>query len=81
VSGFQFRRKANRLCVWFSDYGLVPVASALDGKLEFLTNPPQRIGDDVLILVEGQERRARLLHSDMMCKNCTYLVDQGPAHD
>lgn len=77
-----FRNPGNRIMVNFDGYGMVPVATNLDDEpVYYYCYPPQRIGDEVNILVEGKARKVRLLKSSGMAKNATYLVDMGPAFD
>ena len=76
-----FRRSANRFCVFFDGLGLVPVAESRDDSPVLLTGAPRRLGDDVLIQVEGQVRRARWLASSWSIGTARYLVDMGPAND
>lgn len=65
-----FRRKANRFLVLIGGQ-FVPVASPIDDKPFFISDPPRRTGDDCVIFVEGQYRFARLIRG--------WLVDMGPA--
>ena len=73
-----FRRKANRLFVFFAGYGLVPVAESLDDKPKFISAAPKRIGDDAIIYVEGQCRCVRLLAGVFGYTTRLFLVDMGP---
>lgn len=76
-----FKRKANRFCVFFAEYGPVPVASELDDIPMIVVGLPQRIGDTCVIHVEGQFRLAILLNSVGMARDRAYLVDLGPAKE
>lgn len=64
----------NRMCVWI-DYKLVPVHD--DEPYKFLTDPPQKIGDDAEIFVNGKREKVRLLSSQRMVNNSLYLVRRG----
>ena len=74
-----FRQRRNRICVNFAGFGLVPLADELDDVPVFETAPPNQIGDDAIIYVEGQRRHVRFLRSSKMVRNSTYLVDFGKA--
>jgi hypothetical protein len=74
-----FRRKANRLCVFFKEYGFVPLATEKDDVPILESAPPRNIGDIVVIEVEGKRRKTMFLRSHGHVKNSTYLVDLGPA--
>lgn len=73
-----FRRSANRFCAYFDGYGLVPVADSKDDTPVFLTSPPQKVGDDAVVLVEGMRRKVRLLAASKRLGNQSlFLVDMG----
>lgn len=61
----------NRLCEYFDGIGFVPVHNE---PYEFLTDPPEKIGDAALIRVDGKREMVCLLKSSNMVKNSTYLV-------
>jgi len=74
-----FKRKVNRLCVFFKEYGYVEVATEEDDCPIYETDPPRRIGDLAIIRVEGQRRMVMLLRSHGHVRNGLYLVDRGKA--
>ena len=61
----------NRFCVFFKGHGYLPLN---DAPLEFLTSPPRKIGDDVLVRANGKTFVVRLLRSSGHVKNGRYLV-------
>jgi hypothetical protein len=77
-----FVRKANRPCVFFKEYGLVPIAdNILDSQVSYLwMNKPKQIGDEAIVYVERQFRKVKLLKSSGQVRDNLYLVDMGPGH-
>jgi hypothetical protein len=73
-----FKRKANRVCIFFKVYGFIPCAESLDDIPKFLSSKPVKIGDDAIVYVEAQFRVVKLARSSGHVTNGLYLVDMGP---
>lgn len=71
---FQHTKRGPRICVCIKGAPRsVPVADKW--PIEFLTEPPQKIGDEALIRTEGQTVQVMLLPSSGHVRDRTYLVE------